>query len=125
MINEHMLNPNEFWGDWVLPSIERSDPSYPKQDYWKGRIWAPMNFLVSLGLCKYDLPKARKALVEKSEALLLKEWRAHGHIHENYCADTGDGCGKDNSDAFYHWGGLLGLISVLEHEKEATADDSQ
>lgn len=116
MINEHMLNPAEFWGEWVLPSIARNDPAYPDQNYWRGPIWAPMNFLVYLGLCNYDLPQARRALVEKSEALLLKEWREHGHVHENYDADTGLGCGKINSDAFYHWGGLLGLMSVLESE---------
>ncbi len=119
MINEHFFNEKEFWGEWILPSIARNDPMYPEQDYWRGRIWAPMNFLVYLGLCKYDLPEARKALVDKSEALLLKEWREHGHVHENYCGDTGAGCGcgKHNSDAFYHWGGLLGLISVMEHER--------
>ena len=116
MIDEHFFNPDEFWGEWILPSIARNDEEYPLQNYWKGRIWAPMNFLVYLGLCNYDLSDARKALVEKSEALLLKEWREHGHVHENYNADTGEGCGIGNSDAFYHWGGLLGLISVLEHE---------
>lgn len=119
MINEHFFNPDEFWGEWILPAIARNDPCYPDQDYWAGRIWAPMNFLVYLGLCKYDLPEARKALVEKSEALLLKEWREHGHIHENYSGDTGMGCGsgKQNSDPFYHWGGLLGLISILDGNK--------
>ncbi len=117
MIDEHFFNPHEFWGEWILPSIARNDPAYPEQNYWRGRIWAPMNFLVYLGLCNYDLPEARKALVDKSEALLLKEWREHGHVHENYCGDTGNGCGKDNSDAFYHWGGLLGLIRVLETER--------
>ncbi|MFU8780764.1 MAG: MGH1-like glycoside hydrolase domain-containing protein [Kiritimatiellia bacterium] len=115
MIDEHFFNPEEFWGEWMLPSIARNDEEYPIQNYWKGRIWAPMNFLVYLGLCNYDLPEARKALVEKSAALLLKEWREHGHVHENYNADTGEGCGIGNSDAFYHWGGLLGLISVLEN----------
>ena len=117
MINEHFFNPEEFWGDWILPSIARNDPLYPEQNYWQGRIWAPMNFLVYLGVRNYDLPKARTALVEKSEKLLLKEWREYGHVHENYCADTGKGCDKGNSDAFYHWGGLLGLISVLEQEQ--------
>lgn len=68
MINEHFFSPDEFWGDWILPSIARNDPMYPEQDYWRGRIWAPMNFLVYLGLRKYNLPKARKALVEKSKA---------------------------------------------------------
>jgi len=119
MVDEHFFNPDEFWGEWILPAIARNDPNYGDQRYWRGRIWAPMNFLVYLGLCKYDLPKARKALVEKSEALLLKEWREQGHVHENYNADTGEGCDIGSSDAFYHWGGLLGLISVMEHEKKS------
>lgn len=116
MIDEHFFNPEEFWGEWILPSIARNDPAYPDQEYWRGRIWAPMNFLVYLGLRKYDLPKARKALVEKSEALLLKEWRERGHVHENYHCDTGTGCDVGSSDAFYHWGGLLGMISYLEND---------
>jgi len=118
MINEHFFNPEEFWGDWILPSIARNDPAYPDQNYWRGRIWAPMNFLVYLGICNYDLEKARTALVERSTALLLKEWREHGHVHENYCGDTGEGCNKGNSDRFYHWGGLLGLIALLEKDSK-------
>ena len=121
MIDEHFFNPDEFWGEWILPSIARNDPAYPDQRYWRGRIWAPMNFLVYLGFRNYDVPKARKALVEKSEKLLLKEWNEKGHVHENYHGDTGTGCDVPNSDAFYHWGGLLGMISVMENEtgKEA------
>jgi putative isomerase len=114
MIDEHFFNPDEFWGEWILPSCARNDPAYPEQEYWRGRIWAPMNWLVYLGLRRYDLPEACGALVEKSRALLLKEWREHGHVHENYCADTGQGCNAERSDAFYHWGGLLGLIACLE-----------
>jgi hypothetical protein len=116
MIDGHFFNPQEFGGEWILPSCARNDPAYPEQDYWRGRIWAPMNFLVYLGLCRYDLAAARRALVEKSKALLLKEWREKGHVHENYCAETGQGCNSSNSDAFYHWGGLLGLITVMEEE---------
>lgn len=115
MIDEHFFNPEEFAGEWILPSIARNDPAYPDQRYWRGRIWAPMNFLVYLGLCNYNLPAARKELVEKSENLLLKEWVEKGHVHENYHADTGTGCDIGSSDAFYHWGGLLGLISVIEN----------
>jgi glycogen debranching enzyme len=114
MVREHLVNPDEFWGEWVLPSIVRSDPAYADQTYWRGRIWAPMNFLVYLSLLRYDLPEARRDLAAKSQALLLKEWREHGHVHENYCGDTGQGCNRGNSDRFYHWGGLLGLIALLE-----------
>ncbi len=116
MMDEHFSNPAEFWGEWIMPSCARNDPAYPEQNYWRGRIWAPMNFLVYLGLQRYDLPRERRALAEKSQALLLKEWREHGHVHENYCGDTGEGCNAENSDAFYHWGGLLGLIALLENQ---------
>ena len=114
MINEHFFNPEEFFGEWIIPSIARNDPAYPDQDYWRGRIWAPMNFLVYLGIRNYQLPEAQKRLAEKSKDLLLKEWLQHGHVHENYNADTGEGCDKNNSDRFYHWGALLGIIPLIE-----------
>jgi hypothetical protein len=116
MMDEHFLNPERFGGEWVLPSIARDDPAYSEQHYWRGRIWAPMNFLVYLGLRRAGLRDEAKLLAEKSSALLLKEWRSHGHIHENYHADTGQGCGYDHSDRFYHWGALLGLIALREEE---------
>jgi glycogen debranching enzyme len=114
MIDEHFYNPDEFWGDWILPSIARDDPAYPEQNYWRGRIWAPMNLLAYLGLRRYDLPQARADLAGKSRALLLQEWLEHGHVHENYNADTGQGCDVRNSDRFYHWGGLLGTVAMIE-----------
>jgi hypothetical protein len=33
------MNASSRWG---LPSISKDDPSYSDQDYWHGRIWAPM-----------------------------------------------------------------------------------
>ncbi|MBE0697129.1 MAG: hypothetical protein IH586_09410 [Anaerolineaceae bacterium] len=114
MMVDHFYNPQEFWGEWIIPTISRNDPAYSDQDYWRGRIWGPMNFLVYLGLRNYDLPQARKDLAEKSKRLLLKEWLEKGHVHENYDGDTGEGCNKSNSDAFYHWGGLLGAIALIE-----------
>jgi hypothetical protein len=98
----------------VLPSIARNDPAYPDNTYWRGRIWAPMNFLVYLALRYAELAEPAKDLADKSAALLLTEWREEGHVHENYNAETGEGDDVDNSDAFYHWGGLLGLIALIE-----------
>jgi putative isomerase len=114
MVSEHFYNPNEFWGEWIIPASPRNDPAFDDQDYWRGRIWGPMNLLVYLGLCNYDLPQARKDMAEKSVNLLIKEWLDKGHVHENYNGATGEGCDKGNSDAFYHWGGLLGMIGLIE-----------
>lgn len=54
MIEKHLMNREQFWGQWILPSIERNDPAFHDQNYWRGRIWGPMNYLVYLGLLNYD-----------------------------------------------------------------------
>ncbi len=117
MVKEHLLNPAEFWGEWVIPAIARDDLAFKDQNYWHGRIWGPMNYLVYLGLCNYDgaeITQTRRELAQKSFTLFSKEWTEKGHVHENYNAITGDGDDVTNSDKFYHWGALLGYMEYLE-----------
>jgi len=118
IINDHFYNQEEFYGKYILPTIARNDPAYKDQDYWRGRIWAPTNYLAYLAIRKHKHTvsgaSACRDLAEKSNDLLLKEWTLHGHVHENYHGDSGMGCGIKNSDKFYHWGGLLTLIALTE-----------
>ncbi|MGA8729756.1 MAG: trehalase family glycosidase [Terracidiphilus sp.] len=114
MIDKHLLNPKEFWGEWVIPSIERNDPGFHDQNYWRGRIWGPMNYLVYLGLLNYPDMDVRKQFGQKSYELFRKEWREKGHVHENYNAILGTGDDVSSSDRFYHWGALLGYVEYLE-----------
>ena len=114
MVNRHLMNAQEFWGEWVIPAIARNDPAFKDQNYWRGRIWGPMNYLVYLGLEKYDVPKTQSEVAEKSYALFLKEWQEHGHVHENYNSILGSGDDVSSSDRFYHWGALLGYIEYLQ-----------
>lgn len=114
MIEKHLLNTKEFWGQWVIPSIARDDPAFKDQNYWRGRIWGPMNYLVYLGLRNYDDPMVQKEFADKGYQLFLEEWKAKGHVHENYNAIEGTGDDVLNSDRFYHWGALLGYVEYLE-----------
>jgi hypothetical protein len=120
MIKEHFMNPEEFAGEWILPSISRNDPAFNDQDYWRGRIWGPMNFLVYLGMKNYDLTDAVAVMVEKSHALLMNTWNKNRMVHENYNAITGNGRNEEErinlSDSYYHWGALLGFMAILEGE---------
>jgi putative isomerase len=121
MIKNHLLNPKEFWGQWIIPSIARDDPAFKDQNYWRGRIWGPMNYLVYLGLRNYDEPEVQRQFAEKSYALFLEEWRKNGHVHENYNGITGTGDDVTSSDRFYHWGALLGYIQYLQETPSPTA----
>lgn len=114
MIQDHFMNPEEFYGEYILPSISRSDSAFGDNSYWRGRIWAPMNFLVYLGLRNYELPEARSVLAKKSYNLLMKEWTKNRRVYENYNSVTGEGSDVRNSDSFYSWGGLLALIALME-----------
>lgn len=114
MIREHLLNDEEFWGEWVIPVTPRNDTAFYDNDYWRGRIWGPTNFLVYLGLQEYDCANVRQELAAKSRTLLLKDWLARGYIYENWNSVTGQGDDVGNSDKFYHWGALLGYITLLE-----------
>lgn len=114
MVKEHLMNPNEFWGKYAIPSVAFNDPNYGN-DYWRGRIWAPMNFLVYLGLRNYDLQDARKALLKKSADLFMYQWITNGYICENYNGKTGVCEDARNCDLFYHWGGLLGFMQLMEN----------
>ncbi|WP_109487778.1 MGH1-like glycoside hydrolase domain-containing protein [Occallatibacter savannae] len=117
MIEKHLTNPDEFWGEYVIPSIERDDAAFKDQEYWRGRIWGPMNYLVYLGLLKYDVAAVRKEFAERSYSLFVKEWREKGHVHENYNAISGTGDDVSSSDRFYHWGALLGYVEYLEQSE--------
>ena len=119
MMENHLLNSEEFNTEWMIPSISKKDAAYKDQEYWRGRIWGPMNFLVYLGLLNYDLPAARKILAEKSNKLLMDNVKINGWVFENYNGITGNVTnqeeGRKYGDNYYHWGALLGFIALIEN----------
>lgn len=114
MVDEHFFNKEEFYGEYMIPAIARNDPAYHDQDYWRGRIWAPLNYLVYIALRRHGQKEACGVLAKKGKNLLLKEWISRGHVHENFNGETGEGCDVRNSDKFYHWGALLALVALIE-----------
>lgn len=114
MLDEHLFNPEEFRGEHVLPSIARNDPAYPEQSYWRGRIWAPMNFFVYWGLSNAGCTDPAVQLAEKSAGLFLRGWREKGAVGENYNAITGETGERANSDPFNFWGSFLAYPKLVE-----------
>ncbi len=121
VVEKYFYNPNQFWGEWIMPTLSRSHPRFGDQKYWDGRIWPPVNFLAYIGLKNYEhIPEVKKAkddLVQKSKDLLMKDWKARRYVRENYDPFTGIGDESKASAKFYHWGGLLGLMTLVEEEK--------
>jgi putative isomerase len=125
MIRDHLLNPQEFWGKWVIPATPRNDPAFTDQNYWRGRIWGPMNYLVYLGLRNYEQPHVREEFAARSLALFESDWNARRHVHENYNAISGAGDDVMSSDRFYHWGALLALIDYVERTESVIGPEAE
>lgn len=111
---EHLLNPDEFWGEYVIPMTNRNDPAFLKQDYWRGRIWGPTNFLVNEGIRRAGRADISAQVAEKSLHMFVQNWHQSGFVSENYNVLTGEGSERSGSDKFYHWGALLVYLAVQE-----------
>ncbi len=115
MVERHLLNPEEFKDEFVIPSIARNDPAFEKQRYWKGAIWPPLNFLVYLGLRQAGLTEVQQPLASRSLKLFLDEWWRMGYVSENYSSITGRGDDpRLSSDRFHSWGVLMGLPIFIQ-----------
>ena len=103
-------DPTKFAGEFILPTISRDDPAYPDQQYWRGKAWAPVNWLVYQGLKIAEWDHEAAQLAESSARMFLKPWREKGHCYENFLSTTGEG----SSDPHYTWGALMVQIAVEE-----------
>jgi glycogen debranching enzyme len=114
MVNKHLLNPDEFWGTYVFPSIARNDRSFDDQFYWRGNIWGATNYLVYLGLNRYHFDQVAFDVAQKSYNLFMGDWNQNHNYDEQYSASGGGGGGETH----YMWSGVL-LLMPLEQYMDA------
>lgn len=103
-----MTDPDQFWGDWILPTVSRKDPLFLGQTYWHGTIWGPVNYLVFQGVKYYAMPQTQAEFAQKSVHLFMNNWLANGYCGENFLSIDGSVGGDRN----YTWGALLCLIGI-------------
>jgi len=106
-----LLNPKEFWGDFVIPTISRDDPAFKDQQYWRGTIWPPTNYLLYQGLKAYGFDTIASEFAKKSANLFLRAWKTFQICPENFDARTGEPGGQK----FQSWGPLFALIALEEY----------
>ncbi len=108
---KRLLNPKEFWGDYVLPTISRDDPSSKDQQDWRGSIWPPTNYLVYQGLKAYQFDAVASEFAKKSSDLFLRNWKNFQLCPEYFDSRTGEAGGQ----RYRTWSSLLALIGLEEY----------
>ena len=63
----HLMNPEEFGGDYPTPTLARTDKNYNHQtgDYWRGGIWLPTTYMAIKAIEKYGYHDEADAIAEK------------------------------------------------------------
>ena len=123
---QHLLDPAQFWGDFVVPSLSKDHPEYgkpglsgtesegyPPFDYWRGTIWAPTNYMIYHGLKRYGFDDVAAQIAAKSTSMWLDVWKKYNISPEMFNPETGEpgllSCAKHQS-----WTGLLPLMGLEE-----------
>ena len=114
VLDEKFGGGNEF----MCPTAALDDPAFIDQQYWRGKIWAPTNYLLWLGLKNYCDDAYLWDYASRSINLFMKNWNETGTCHENYFSD-----GNGSSESHYVWGALLPLIGI-EYFKDIADDGS-
>ncbi len=106
----HLTEPSLFWGDFVVPTLSRDDPRFAEQQYWRGTIWPPINYLVHMGLARYGFDAEAATVAERGARMFLADRRRTGLCRENFDSRTGEGGGQRHQS----WGPLFALAALEE-----------
>lgn len=106
LITKHLLNPQEFWTPFPVPSVAADEQYYEPGDtplykiklLWRGPLWINTNWFVVKGLRKHGFDSLANQLVEKMVEM-IKIWG----FREYYNPETGQGYRREN----FGWSTLI------------------
>jgi hypothetical protein len=110
---KHLLDPKQFWGDFLIPSIARDDPSFrpESQQAWRGAVRPAASYLIYEGLRAYGFDAVASELARKSAEMFLTSWKSFGLAPESFDSLTGEAGG----DRFQSAGPLAALMALEEY----------
>jgi len=83
---DHLTNPEEFWGETIIPTVSRSDPHYDPTTMWRGPVWVNINYFFVEALQQMGRENLARTLRDKTLELVM----SHPSIYEYYDAETGE-----------------------------------
>ena len=110
LVEEHLLNPKEFWLRYPVPSVAANEPSFDPdwltQTTWRGPTWVNVNWYLYWGLRAHGFRDVASELARRTV-----EMQSIGGIREFYNPNTAVGYGATN----FGWSCLvLDLIAAEE-----------
>jgi putative isomerase len=114
---DHLTNPQEFWGEYVIPTVARNDPNYDPATMWRGPVWANINYFFIEALHQVGRDDLARTLRDKTLELVM----SHASIFEYYDAETGERP-KDAADMF-GWTAAVFIDLAIQASREEGSEE--
>lgn len=106
LVEEHLLNPEEFLSEYMLPTVAMNEHTYDPEGFWRGPVWMATNWFVYRGLRRYKFHNVANRLLDLSAELIEKSG-----FREYYHPKTGAGLGAID----FTWSALI--VDMLAREE--------
>jgi hypothetical protein len=116
IVEEHMLNPKEFFRELPFPSLSYDNPKYESGGYWRGKIWPHFVYWMAQTLWRTGYHKEAELTADR----LLNMMQIQPWLMENFNSDPKK-IGKDGFDSSqpeYNWAQSATIEVLLERYKE-------
>jgi glycogen debranching enzyme len=91
LVFDHLLNEEEFWSDFPIPSVALDEPTFSDQEtglLWRGPSWININWFIIKGLKKHGFENVALQLAQRTFDLIEKSG-----FSEYYHPQTGEAMG--------------------------------
>lgn len=88
VIEEHLLDPERFYGRYPIPTVAYNDPAYNKEGhgrYAKGQEWQICTYASLVALERYGYPAEADEILDRTVAMMAQ----FGGVYEHYCTLDG------------------------------------
>ncbi|MBN2046166.1 MAG: hypothetical protein JW757_14175 [Anaerolineales bacterium] len=82
---QHLLSPEEFWGEFSIPSVAYHDPHHDPETMWRGPVWVNINYFFIEALHQIGEDRMANELKQRTLDLI----RSQPGIFEYYNSYTG------------------------------------
>ncbi|MCQ2380703.1 MAG: hypothetical protein MJ025_07270 [Victivallaceae bacterium] len=103
-----LKNPNRFGMPCGVPGIAADDPEFNlERGYWRGPVWAPVNYMVLRGLAAYGEDRLAKTIAQRIHHAAMELFESTGTVWENYRPDRSDIPSANANRDFCGWSALI------------------
>jgi putative isomerase len=77
----HLTNPDEFWGENILPTVARNDPHFDPNTMWRGPVWVNINYFFIEALRQVGEDQLADELTQKTLDMIIRQQGIYEYYH--------------------------------------------